>query len=180
MLLPAAALAAGAAPATWGVLYRTPEEVVAADWFDDAGTEISERNYVIGPLSPSEGAVTVIGAGGAVLAAAALLVLAVLAATRRIGGFHLATAVLLLPLGAVAGAWWTAATEPYPTLDFDPGFRLLLSSVPLLLAGFVLLIPPLITLLIAGKRERARAQEHARARAQAHWQAWQGGGGVHR
>mgnify|MGYP001290572956 CR=1 FL=1 len=165
MLLPAAVLAVGTALATWRVLYRPTEEVLAdlADRERASGTGRFEPTHLIGPLPLSDGAVTVIGVGGAVLAAAALTVLAVLAATRRIGPLHLVTALLLVPLGAVVGGWWMMATAVYPDLGLDPGHRLAFNSIPWAVAGLVLLPAPIVTLVIAGVRERARVRGRARA-----------------
>ncbi|MDA2809631.1 hypothetical protein O4J56_03165 [Nocardiopsis sp. RSe5-2] len=171
MLLPAAALAVGTALATWRVLHRPTEEVLAelADRERASGDGRYDPTYLIGPLPLSDGAVTVIGVGGAVLAAAALTVLAVLAATRRIGPLHLVTALLLVPLGAVVGGWWMMATAVYPDLGLDPGRRLIFNSIPWAVAGLVLLPAPVVTLVIAGVMERKRMR--GQAQAHAHWQS---------
>ncbi|MDA2805815.1 hypothetical protein [Nocardiopsis suaedae] len=173
MLLPAAALAVGTALATWRVLYRPTEEVLA-DWADREGASgpgSIEPAYLIGPLPLSDGAITAIGVGGAVLAAAALTVLAVFTATRRIGPLHLVTALLLIPLSAVVGGWWMMATAVYLDRGYDPGYHLTFNSIPWVLAGLVLLPAPIVTLVIAGVMERKRMRGQAQAHARAHWQA---------
>lgn len=139
-LLAAGALLLGAAPAAWWAVRTPPDALPEAD-----------HAFAAPPLP--DGVAAAIGIAGAALALGGLALLIRLAATGRIGGLHLCTALLLAPVPAMAGVWWAIATAP--VYGANIGFGLATIVFPPVAA--VCLAAALTTGLLA-RRKRGRGR----------------------
>ncbi|WP_017539701.1 hypothetical protein [Nocardiopsis halophila] len=144
-VLQGGALLLGAAPAAWWMSRTPPAEVAARHGFP-----LSEADYAVAPPAVPEGAVIAIGIAGTAVALAGLALLVRRAATGRIGGLHLATVLLLVPLPVMAGVWWAIATAP--VIGANIGFGA--ATVVFPVVGAVFLAAACVTGLLA-RRGRA-------------------------